>query len=59
MLATVMNAVCLQSILEDYGLETRLQTALEIRVLSAVLEFLHTFLGNRRTLHSKESNSAS
>lgn len=32
MLATTMNAVCLQSALESAGVETRLQTAIEIRV---------------------------
>lgn len=32
MLATTMNAVCLQSALEHIGVETRVQTAMEIRV---------------------------
>ena len=32
MLATTMNAICLQSMLESFNVETRLQTAIEIRV---------------------------
>lgn len=36
MLATVMNAACLQSMIENFGVESRLQTALDIRVCDAV-----------------------
>ena len=32
MLATIMNAICLHSMLENFGVESRLQTAIEIKV---------------------------
>ncbi|NLM70940.1 MAG: UMP kinase, partial [Synergistaceae bacterium] len=34
MLATVMNALCLQDVLEKYGIPTRVQTAIEMRQMA-------------------------
>jgi hypothetical protein len=34
MLATVMNAICLQSALEALGVQTRVQTAIEMREIA-------------------------
>ncbi|MFA5473847.1 MAG: UMP kinase, partial [Aminobacteriaceae bacterium] len=34
MLATVMNALCLQDVLEKYGVPTRVQTAIEMRQMA-------------------------
>ncbi len=46
MLATVMNALCLQDVLEKYGVPTRVQTAIEMRQ-------------NGRTLYTEKSPEAS
>jgi uridylate kinase len=40
MLATVMNALCLQGALEALGVETRVQTAIEMREVCVLQAFL-------------------